>query len=192
MSPDECYLVFYLIAKHHNVTMWPFHDLTVEVQRQRFFKMPLAFLACFYCTGRSQWLLEYSFSCCCQRRRASLWRRLTRSCAQRGTTWPRRLRPWQGRPSHVVHSPHPPPPLCPHPAGFTTVKNAAASSAGGRRHRSTRGCSVRPTAGRRTRYDCSHSLHCACTAILRHSSTEACVCTPGSQITPTTKSCDQY
>lgn len=49
------------------------------------FKMPLVYLGCFYCTEQSQWLLEYSSSCCCRKLRASPWRRLTGSCAQRGT-----------------------------------------------------------------------------------------------------------
>lgn len=66
-------------------------------------------------------------------------------------------------------------PHFPRPAGFTTVKNAAASLAGGQLHRSTRGCSVRLTEGRWTWYDCSDSLQCACIAILHNRSTLACV-----------------
>lgn len=47
-------------------------------------KMPSVFPGCFYFTGLWQWQLEYSSSCCYQKQRASRWRRLTRSCAQRG------------------------------------------------------------------------------------------------------------
>lgn len=131
--------------------------------------MLLVFLGCFYCTGLSQWLQVYSSSCCCQKQRASLWRRLTRSSAPRGTSWPVES-DHDRQTSRIVYSPS-----LPRPAGFTTVKNAAASLAGGQLRRSTRGCSVRLTADRWTWYDCSDSLQCACTAILNNRSTLACV-----------------